>query len=431
VRILVLGAYGLLGAEITRSLASVGFTPIGLVRSLSKAEKLLPGIECTQADISQLTNPADWTDIVRGFPIVINAAGALQTGLRDDLSKVQDKSIRALITACEQAGVEQFIQISAPGAEGNASTEFMRTKAAADAALRASALQWVVLKPGLVIGQNSFGGTALIRTLAGFPVVQPIIFAQARIQTVAMSDVVDAVILVIRKGVPLRHDYDLMERGSHSLGEVTGAFRVWMGFGPAHMQLSMPQILGGVIGRMADIAGWLGWRPPLRTTAWGVLKEGVQGDASAWEKATGRPLRTLEETLAAMPATFQERIFARAQLILPISICLLAFFFITSGLVGLFQIANAASVLEGVISSDAARALVIVGSLLDILLGVGVLFQRWARRAAIGMVLISLSYLAVGTMLTPHLWSAPLGPLLKIIPVIGLGLWVALLLEER
>jgi len=430
-RILVLGAYGLIGAEITRGLVSAGFEPVGLVRSRSKAAKLLPGIECIEADISRLTNSVDWAEIIDGFSVVINAAGALQTGLRDNLVDVQDKSICALIAACEHSGVSKFIQISAPGAEHNASTEFMRTKAVADNGLRASALQWVIFKPGLVISQNAFGGTALIRTLAGFPVIQPIVFAQAKIQTVSMSDVVGAVTAAVRNDVPSCREYDLVEQGVHSLGEVVDAFRVWMGFGPSMVQLPLPQFFGHAIGRVADVAGWFGWRSPLRTTAMKVLKEGVYGDASAWGEVIGRPLRTLEETLATMPSTFQERIFARVQLILPVSIFFLAFFFTISGVIGLIRIENAADVLDGVVNSNIARAVVIVGALFDILLGVAILFQRWARRAAFGMVLLSLSYLVVGSILTPHLWADPLGPLLKIIPVVGLSLWVALMLEER
>ena len=92
-----------------------------------------------------------------------------------------------MIAACEAAGISRFVQISAPGATAAASTEFMRSKAAADARLKASSLDWTILRPGLVIGRDAFGGTALIRALAAFPLVVPLIRPCGQIQTIALG----------------------------------------------------------------------------------------------------------------------------------------------------------------------------------------------------------------------------------------------------
>jgi hypothetical protein len=44
---------------------------------------------------------------------------------------------------------------------------------------------------------------------------------------------------------------------------------------------------------------------------------------------------------------------------------------------------------------------------------------------------VSLAYLLLGAVLTPYLWADPLGPLVKIVPGIGLASAVAALAEER
>jgi hypothetical protein len=40
-------------------------------------------------------------------------------------------------------------------------------------------------------------------------------------------------------------------------------------------------------------------------------------------------------------------------------------------------------------------------------------------------------YLAIGTALSPQLWSDPLGPLLKIIPMLVATLFTLAILDER
>ena len=53
-KILVLGAYGFIGAELCRRLAADGATVTGLVRSAKTAARIIPGIVTIEADIASL-----------------------------------------------------------------------------------------------------------------------------------------------------------------------------------------------------------------------------------------------------------------------------------------------------------------------------------------------------------------------------------------
>ena len=430
-RVLVLGGYGFIGREVVRRLRADGCAVVGLGRSAALGRRLAPEVDWIGADLARLTEPAAWAPHLAGVDAVVNASGALQDGAKDDLAAAQDQAIRALIAACETAGVTRLVQISAPGAAPDAGSRFMSTKGAADAALRASTLNWVIFKPGLVVGSNAYGGTSLLRLLAGVPWVQPIVLGDARIQTVAMSDVADAVARAVAGAIPMRRDYDLAESEAHALREVIGRFRAWLGFAPARMEIAAPLALGRPLARLGDLAGWLGWRAPVRTTALRVLADGVTGDPRAWEEATGRRLSSLEETLAALPAGLQERAFARAQLVFPILVLAFSGFWIASGVIGLVERRAAAAVLDGAIDASLANAVVIGGASLDILIGLGVLARAWTRRAALASIAVSAGYLVAGSLLTPHLWADPLGPFMKIVPAMVLGLAVAAMAEER
>ena len=430
-RVLVLGGYGLIGSEVVRRLRADGLDVVGFGRSAAKGRRLAPAIDWVGADLETLTGEENWRPFLVGVDAVVNASGALQDGANDKLSASQDAAIRALIEACERTGARRFIQISAPGAEVQATTAFMRTKARADATLRGSSLEWTILKPGMVISAFAYGGTTLVRMLAAFPIVQPLMMPHAQIQTVSADDVAEAVVVALTTDRLLRQDIDLVERSSRSLADTIAAVRAWLGFAPARAILVAPRVAGALVARLADLAGWLGWRSPLRTTALSVLMGNVLGDADQSERALQRPLKTLEQSLTALPATMQERTFARVQLIFPLLATILSAFWLASGVIALRQIEATAAVLSHTPLQGVAKSLVIIGALIDITIGVGVCIRPTTRLAAWSAILVSLAYLALGTWTTPELWADPLGPFVKVIPGLALALAVSALAQER
>lgn len=272
----------------------------------------------------------------------------------------------------------------------------------------------------------------MLRALAGFPGVIPVVHGDSRIQTVSVYAVADAVILALEQ--PKRTSgqvFDLVERQSQSLADIVEAVRSWLGFRPASI-LPVPAAVGRLVGLAADAAGWLGWRSPLRSTALQTLRDGVAGDASTWRNVTGQNLGTLEQTLSQMPATAQERWFSRIWLLKPAIILCLAAFWFASGLIGLAQRDAAAAILtsRGFGVSTASFA-VIAGSIADLVVGAAVLVRRWAKTALVGMIAITLCYLGAATLFTPDLWLDPLGPMVKSVPALLLCLVALAVLEER
>lgn len=430
-RVLVLGAYGLIGLEVARRLAEGGHQVVGLARERETGYRLLSQIRWHFADLAALTDADAWRELLRGIDVVVNASGALQRGSRDDLVATQQRAIVGLITACEASGVQRFVQISAPGATERSSTEFMRTKAVADAGLKGSTLDWIILRPGLVIGPNAYGGTAMLRALAAFPFVQPIVFGDRRVQTVALADVVDIVVDACEGRLPVCSDLDLVEGQPHKFRDIVRHLRAWFGFPSGHA-IEVPSWIARALALVGDGLGFLGWRPPLRSTALHALFDEVLGDSQRVRAVTGRSLATFEETLASMPATLQERWFARLYLALPAAVATLAAFWVLTGVIALLRLDAAATIIAGpVMAASTARVVALFGALVDIALGLAVLYRPWARRACIGMIATTCVYLIAGSFLRPDLWIDPLGPLLKALPALMLAKLTWVLLEER
>lgn len=420
----------MIGLAVSKQLISDGHEVVGLARSANKGMALLPSAEWLEADISKLRMSTDWLPFLNDIDVVVNASGALQSGLKDNVLDVQMTAINALIESCETAGVNTFVQISAPGASEFANTQFYRSKGAADATLKASDLHWTILRPGLVISPHTYGGTSLIRTLAAFPFVQPIVMADSSVQIVSIEDVSEAVSIAV-KGDLHGQDIDIVEPQSRTLKELVLAVRAWLGFKKPKAVLSMPTWVGYVVASFADVAGWLGWRSALRSTAFKVLTSGVTGEAKHGEAVLSRPTRTLEQTLITIPSTLQERTYARAMLAFPIVLVALAVFWITSGVIGFVKHEAALAVLGDSLPRPLASAFVDLGSGIDIIIGAALLFRPTARLACFSSIIVSVGYLLGATMFVPNLWADPLGPLVKVIPALGLALLLAALLEER
>jgi uncharacterized protein YbjT (DUF2867 family) len=431
-QILVLGAYGLIGSEIVRALRERGHGLVALGRSAAQRDRLPADVGWVNADLAQMQKAEQWESILRGIDIVVNAAGALQDGSRDDLEAIHHLCIAAMVSACKESGVQRIVQISAPGAKRTARTEFLRSKSRGDDAIRRGAIEWVILRPGLVLAPNAYGGSALLRMAAALPWAEVAVMPESRIQTVSIDDVAECVLAAVDERVESGSDIEVLEIDSHSLAEVIRAVREWLGFPPAKLYLVAPRWLVYMAARLADGMALFGWRSPLRTTAIMSLEDGVMGDARGASVLLGRDPHALHQTLGALPSTLQERWFARLYLAMPMAVATLAAFWIVSGVVGLIRVAPAAAIIpSGAASPSMASMAVIAFSFVDIALGVSVLFRRAARRACGAMIIVSFFYLLGATVLTPALWLDPLGPLVKVLPGIALA-WVAMaVLEER
>lgn len=430
-KVLVLGGYGLIGEAVVGRLLGDGHQVTGLGRDIRDAARRWPAVRWIAADMAQLPAAEDWLPMVAGMDAVINAAGALQDGPRDQLDAIHRGAVVALVAACEQAGISRFVQISAIGADPASPDAFFSTKGEGDKAIANSSLEWTILRPVLVIAPAAYGGTALLRALAAFPGFVPAVMARQPIQTVAVTDLTEAVSRVIAGSLPPRLSVDLVEAGARSLADVLVAFRAWLGLPPARI-VPMPALLGRIAAVVADGLGLLGWRSPLRSAALAALARGMTGNAASWSELSDHKLQPLEATLAAMPAHVQERWFARLWLLKPLVFGVLSLFWLVSGIVGFIRHDAAAGVLVSHgLSPALALGMVIAGSVADILVGAVVLVRSFARLALMGMIAITLVYLSAATVLAPDLWLDPLGAMVKAVPALCLTLVALAILDER
>ncbi|HWU63889.1 MAG TPA: SDR family oxidoreductase [Ensifer sp.] len=423
--ILILGATGFIGSHIAAKLAAEGHTVTGVGRDTARLAARIPQISWVRADLGKLLTAESWKDLLLGQDMIVNCAGALQDGLSDNLKDVQTRAQLALQDAAKSAGIKLLVQISADTTGPSGETEFLATKRAADEALAASGVPFVILRPALVIGRNAFGGTALLRALAALPLVLPLVHAESRVSTVTLEDVAQAVSRAISGQIPSESDMTLARPGG-TLASLVQAHRAWLGLAPAPV-ISLPAFAAAPVSGIADALGWLGWRSPLRSTAIQVMRHGVSPE----EAPPPFPLEPVSSFLARNTAGVQDLWFARLYILKPLIFFCLSAFWLASGLIPLLDPLRAAGHFSPFMGQTAALTLTVVTSLIDTALGLVVLYRPRTRLALFGMILVTLAYLAGSILMEPSLWLDPLGPMVKTIPALVLTFTALAILDER
>lgn len=381
-------------------------------------------------DLANATSAADWLPHLRGVDAVINCAGVLQSSARDQVHPVHVEGPAALFLACEQAGVRRVIHFSALGVDRERPSEFSQSKAIGDELLMIRDLDWVILRPSVVLGHAAYGASALFRGLAALPIL-PLMPTTGELQVVQLEDVVETVARLLRPAAPSRLALELVDPERLSFGDVIDTYRLWLGWRTAP-RINLPPQIASLMYMLGDLAGHMGWRPPMRTTAKKEIARGAVGDAGAWRMATEIRPASLKATLAARPASVQERWFARLYFLKPMIFAVLPAFWIGTGIISLtIGFTEGLELMRRTPAAELAVSTVIVGALGDIAIGAATALRRTARLGLYAGIGLSLFYFIAGSLLLPALWNDPLGPLLKIWPILVLHLLALAILEDR
>jgi uncharacterized protein YbjT (DUF2867 family) len=423
-RVLIVGGTGLIGTAIHARLSAERHESVLVSRHRAGAQN----DRHVALDVARATAAEAWKPLLAGIDAVINAAGALQG---QDMQGVHVAGSAALYAACEDAGIRRVIHFSAIGTDRDAPSDFSRTKQQGEAALTTRDLDWVVLRPSVVVGRSAYGGSALLRGLASLPVL-PVMPDTAPIQPVHLDDVVETVLLLLKPGAPSRIALDLAGPRQMVFSDVVAMFRRWLRWRPAY-RLHLPAWVAVGAYRAGDVAQLLGWRTPVNSTAKMEMRRGATGDPEPWRRATGIEPRDIEAALGGEPASVQERWFARLYALKPLIFGVFGLFWIVTGIISLgpgWDI-GMSYVREGGLSENLAALSVVAGALADIVIGLAILWRPSSRYGLWAALVISLVYVVIGTLLVPRLWADPLGPMLKIWPVLMLNLVAMAIREDR
>jgi uncharacterized protein YbjT (DUF2867 family) len=153
-RVIVIGGHGKVALQLARILTERGDEVDSVFRNPDHSDEVAgTGAKPVVADIERLDTAA-LAELLAGHDAVVFSAGAGGGNPARTYAVDRDAAIR-VIDAAAQAGVRRFVMVSYFGAgphhgvpQDDPFFAYAEAKAAADAHLRASELDWTVLGPG-------------------------------------------------------------------------------------------------------------------------------------------------------------------------------------------------------------------------------------------------------------------------------------------
>ncbi len=192
--ITVFGGSGFLGRHLIRALAREGYRIRVGVRRPDLAGDLQPLGRVGQIGVVQanLRHPESVAAAVRDAAVVINLVGILYERGKQTFASVQGQGAGNVARAAASVGA-RMIQVSAIGADADATSRYARSKAAGEAAVREAVPDATIFRPSIMFGPEDdfFNRFAAIARVSPF---LPLIGGgETRFQPVYVGDVAAAI----------------------------------------------------------------------------------------------------------------------------------------------------------------------------------------------------------------------------------------------
>ena len=210
-RAVVFGGAGFLGRNVVRALARAGARVTVGCRDVERAKFLKPmgavgQITPVRADI---TDAGQIARAVEGADLVISLVGILHESGHNSFDAVQAQGPGLVARAAAEAGARRMVHVSAIGADPESASNYARTKALGERAVKQAFPSAVILRPSIIFGadDNFFNRFAAMATVA--PVLPLIGGGRTRFQPVYVQDVTDAVMVALERNEASGMTYEL------------------------------------------------------------------------------------------------------------------------------------------------------------------------------------------------------------------------------
>ena len=215
-RVLVTGASGYIGGYVSSRLLAEGHELVGLSRGA--AVRAPVGARSVVGDV---TTGEGLAAAMRGVDAVIHLVGIIAETRGATFPRVHVDGVRNVIAAASEAGGPRLLHMSAIGAHPRAESGYQSTKGAAEELVRASGLEWTIMRPSLVFGVGDACFGQPLKQLVTVPPVIPVVgTGEYPFRPVWVEDVATAFVRALSLDSAVGRSLDLTGPTEYSLREL-------------------------------------------------------------------------------------------------------------------------------------------------------------------------------------------------------------------
>jgi uncharacterized protein YbjT (DUF2867 family) len=290
----VVGATGFVGSHLVPYLLESGHTVIAISRDGRRLPGWGDGVEARAANVTR----DDLEAALAGADAVVHlAAIPRETGGRTFV-EVNVRGTQRVVEAAERIGVTRFVHLSVLGVADDPKLAYLHSKWRGEEAVRASSLEWVVLRPSLMFGTGD-GFFNLVKTTLRW--WSPGIVAipgrgDARFQPLSIDDLAPAVETSLTDADRARLVYEIGGPDWLTYGQIADAVMAATGMRRLKLGIPIPLIsaLTAVTDRILPIF-------PVSHDQISSLQRPNWTDLDAFERAFGVKPRPLDLSYLGAP----------------------------------------------------------------------------------------------------------------------------------
>ncbi len=208
-KILITGVTGFVGSHLARELAAQGHTVRGLVRKPNTRGHLAPDVQVEFA-IGDVTRPETLPAAMQGVDAVIHLVAIAYESGGATYQAINAQGTRNVVQAAQAAGVKRFVQQSALAADSKSPYAYLKSKGEGEDAVRASKMDWTILRPSVLVGPEDEFANALARWLVITPLAFPLVGdGQARFQPLWIEDMAKIVSHILNEPRTIHQTYEI------------------------------------------------------------------------------------------------------------------------------------------------------------------------------------------------------------------------------
>jgi NADH dehydrogenase len=220
--IVVFGGAGFVGRHVVRSLAKQGYrVRVPMRRPHLGGDLRVSGdvgqIHLTQANVRF---PDSVARAVEGADGVINLVGLLYERGPQQFETAHIEGARNIAKACVDAGIRQFVQISAIGADVKSKSAYGRTKGEAERVAREVLPETTILRPSIIFGAGDGFFNRFAEMAKNGPALPLIGGGKTKFQPVYVQDVADAIVAAVTRVDARNRTYELGGPKTYSFREL-------------------------------------------------------------------------------------------------------------------------------------------------------------------------------------------------------------------
>jgi NADH dehydrogenase len=190
-KIAITGGTGFIGRHLAKDLISRGHEVI--IISRGKYTRNTSPIEGAVFFPADANDTEKLTKAFHGCDAVAHCAGTSTETAEQTYQRLHVDGTRSAVTAAENAGVKKFVLVSYLTVRPNVNSEYHKTKWQGEQIVRASKLNFTILKAGLVYGQGDHLLNNLSNLFRRMPIFATVGIKEKAVRLVAVEDLVDVI----------------------------------------------------------------------------------------------------------------------------------------------------------------------------------------------------------------------------------------------